>query len=64
MSTDANGQPASADYAYDETADGGGDMVFDVERQRRRHRGRGERRRALALARDGAGRGDCAHRGR
>ena len=30
MSTDASGQPASADYAYNEKADGGGDMVFDV----------------------------------
>jgi hypothetical protein len=30
MSTDANGQPASADYAYDEAADGGGDMTFSV----------------------------------
>jgi hypothetical protein len=30
MSTDANNQPALADYAYNETADGGGDMTFDV----------------------------------
>jgi hypothetical protein len=30
MSTDANGQPASADYAYDETASGGGAMTFGV----------------------------------
>jgi hypothetical protein len=27
--TDANGQPVSADYAYDEQADGGGSMLFD-----------------------------------
>ena len=27
---DANGQPASFDYAYNETAAGGGDMVFNV----------------------------------
>ena len=31
MSTDANGQAASADYSYDETADGGGQMTFGVE---------------------------------
>jgi hypothetical protein len=30
MSTDAAGKPAIADYAYNESADGGGDMVFDV----------------------------------
>jgi hypothetical protein len=30
MSLDDKGQPALADYAYNETADGGGDMVFDV----------------------------------
>jgi len=30
MSTDAQGGPTSADYAYNETADGGGDMTFDV----------------------------------
>ena len=30
MSTDAAGQPVSADYAYNQAADGGGDMVFDV----------------------------------
>ncbi len=30
MSTDANGQPVSADYAYDEGADGSGNMTFDV----------------------------------
>ena len=27
---------STADYAYNETADGGGDMVFNVDRQRRR----------------------------
>src|SRR6185312_5269140 len=30
MSTDANNQPVSADYAYDEDASGGGNMTFDV----------------------------------
>ncbi|MDB4954706.1 MAG: uncharacterized protein JWO36_2275 [Myxococcales bacterium] len=30
ISTDANGQPASADYSYDETAGGGGNMTFSV----------------------------------
>ncbi|HEY6172861.1 MAG TPA: hypothetical protein VIX73_00395 [Kofleriaceae bacterium] len=30
MSTDAQGQPALADYAYNAAADGGGDMTFDV----------------------------------
>lgn len=30
MSTDANGQPASLGYAYDESADGGGDMTLDL----------------------------------
>ena len=30
MSTDANNQPVSADYAYDEDATGGGNMTFDV----------------------------------
>jgi hypothetical protein len=30
MSTDASGAPVAATYAYDETADGGGDMTFDV----------------------------------
>ena len=30
MSTDAQGQPALADYSYNETGDGGGDMTFDV----------------------------------
>lgn len=30
MSTDDKGQPVSADYAYNATADGGGDMTFDV----------------------------------
>lgn len=30
MSTDALGQPVVADYAYNQAADGGGDMVFDV----------------------------------
>lgn len=28
--TDDNGDPIAADYAYNETADGGGDMVFDI----------------------------------
>lgn len=31
MSTDANGAPVAADYAYDDTADGGGNMTFDVQ---------------------------------
>lgn len=31
MSTDASGQPVLADYAYDEAADGGGAMVFNVD---------------------------------
>jgi hypothetical protein len=31
MSTNDQGQPASADYAYNEAADGGGDMVFSVQ---------------------------------
>lgn len=31
MSTDANNQPVLADYAYNRTLDGGGDMVFSVE---------------------------------
>jgi len=30
MSTDAQGQPTAADYAYNAAADGGGDMTFDV----------------------------------
>ncbi len=30
MSTDAAGKPVSADYAYNQAVDGGGDMVFDV----------------------------------
>jgi hypothetical protein len=30
MSTDALGQPVVADYAYNATADGGGDMTFDL----------------------------------
>jgi hypothetical protein len=30
MSTDANGQPVALDYAYDETATGGGDMTLDL----------------------------------
>lgn len=30
MSTDALGRPVLADYAYNEAADGGGDMVFDL----------------------------------
>jgi len=30
MSTDDTGQPVAADYAYNEAADGSGDMVFDV----------------------------------
>lgn len=30
-STDANGNPVFADYAYNEAADGGGDMVFTVD---------------------------------
>ena len=30
MSTDAQGQPALADYAYNAATDGGGDMTFDV----------------------------------
>lgn len=30
MSTDASGAPASLDYSYDETADGGGDMTLDL----------------------------------
>jgi hypothetical protein len=30
MSTDAQGHPVDADYAYNEAADGGGDMTFDV----------------------------------
>jgi hypothetical protein len=30
MSTDALGQPVLANYAYNQAADGGGDMVFDV----------------------------------
>lgn len=31
MSTDDNGQPVMADYAYNRTLDGGGDMVFNVD---------------------------------
>lgn len=31
MSTDDLGQPVLADYAYNETAAGGGDMVFNIE---------------------------------
>jgi hypothetical protein len=31
MTTDSAGKLVSADYAYNETADGGGDMVFDVD---------------------------------
>ena len=30
LSTDALGQPVQADYAYNQAADGGGDMVFDL----------------------------------
>jgi hypothetical protein len=30
MSTDAQGQPAIADYEYNQAADGGGDMTFNV----------------------------------
>jgi hypothetical protein len=30
MSTDDQGKPVSADYAYNQAADGGGDMTFDV----------------------------------
>ena len=30
MSTDANGKPVAAQYAYDETATGGGDMTFNI----------------------------------
>jgi len=30
-STDAHGGPVAADYAYDETADGGGEMTFDIQ---------------------------------
>jgi hypothetical protein len=30
MSTDALGQPVAADYAYNDAADGGGDMTFDL----------------------------------
>jgi hypothetical protein len=30
MSTDALGQPVNADYAYNQAADGGGDMTFDL----------------------------------
>ncbi len=31
MSTDASGAPVAADYAYDEAADGAGNMTFDVQ---------------------------------
>lgn len=31
MSTDGDGQPVLADYAYNQTLDGGGDMVFEIE---------------------------------
>ena len=31
MSTDANGAPVAADYSYNESADGGGDMTFNVQ---------------------------------
>jgi hypothetical protein len=31
MSTDASGAPWTADYAYDQAADGAGNMTFDVE---------------------------------
>ena len=31
MSTDGNGQPVLADYAYNQTLDGGGDMVFEID---------------------------------
>jgi hypothetical protein len=31
MSTDDSGAPVAADYAYDDTADGGGNMTFDVQ---------------------------------
>jgi hypothetical protein len=31
MSTDDLGQPVMADYAYNETLDGGGDMVFNID---------------------------------
>jgi hypothetical protein len=31
MSTNANNEPVMADYAYNETLDGGGDMVFNVD---------------------------------
>ena len=30
VSIDDKGQPVTADYAYNETADGGGDMLFDI----------------------------------
>jgi hypothetical protein len=30
MTTDANNSPVAADYAYNETADGGGNMQFDI----------------------------------
>ncbi len=31
MTTDAQDQPVMADYAYNETPDGGGDMVFNID---------------------------------
>jgi len=31
MSTNANNEPVMADYAYNETLDGGGDMVFNID---------------------------------
>jgi hypothetical protein len=31
MGLDANGNPASFDYAYNQSLDGGGDMVFNVD---------------------------------
>jgi len=31
MSTNADGEPVMADYAYNQTLDGGGDMVFNVD---------------------------------
>ena len=31
MSTNDDGEPVMADYAYNQTLDGGGDMVFNVD---------------------------------
>ena len=31
MSTDDNGKPVEANYAYNEASDGGGDMIFEVD---------------------------------